>query len=183
MLRAFDGRRGGRPWRCAAADLYRIEYVHTPEPRLVGSLRPRHREQEPPRLHHHQAGPVPRWCQELVVGFPPRILPRHAHRPCRARRLRRAGRADRILGQQGPLPGEAAVRTRHAAQCQQTPCRDAQVRSALGSSNPVVRTSLPHASAGARSVRGRERVRGHPQALRPRQSSDSRLWLAVPAGP
>jgi hypothetical protein len=84
----LDARRRAQPRAVADADELRRRPAGPAQPRLLGDLRPGHREPEPARLHRH----VPRRLSdpgvaELAGGFPARRLPgnlhRHAHTDAR----------------------------------------------------------------------------------------------------
>ena len=84
-------------------------------------------------------------------------------------------RADRVPEEQGPQRRAAALRAGHAAEDEPPAApRRWQARSRTGGPHPGLRTGVPHADRGARSLRDGEGIGGHQEAVRPGRSRETR---------
>ena len=160
-----------------AADEQRPHPLRQPRSRLLGELRPGHREREPARLRRH-ARPDRRADQrrqELVERLHAGQLPGHGD-PVERHADPGARPAARHVA-----PG-AAPFARSPARVQRGARRAASREQRAGGPHRELRTRLPDAAARAGSGRPVRRVGGDPEPLRPRPGPHEGLRQALPAG-
>ena len=161
----FDARRRAEPRAVAAVDELRRSPAGPAEFGFVADLRSGNRQSKPARLHCH----VPRRLSDPgIAELASRISAGRVSGQLHQHGAHADRSADRARHEQIHDRGRSAARSRSAGAAQRPAPGPARWRSAIGSTDSIVRVGLPHADGGGRRLRREPRAAARSRHVWPR---------------